>query len=932
MSLILMRRVAHPSFLLLAVLMVTALSFVGCSKPPGIASLMISAKQERESGDLKAAVIQLKNVLQRKPHHAEARFMLGSIYLQLGQAGRAENNFREALRAKYDRNRVLPLMARALFEQGKFQELLDETRSSDHGAAAQQPEVLSMRGHAQLSLGDVDEASRSFEAALKAAPDFAPALLGQVRLAIRDHDGNAALEMVDRAVASDPASVDAWLMKGDLERSLNGLDAAKAAYRKALELAPGNVAANFNMASASLAAGHVDEAKTFVDSLLKSDPRNPLGHYLQGLLRFRQKDFEGAKAEVRQVLAKLPDYLPAKALSAAITHYLGSGEQAERQLEAVLKQYPRSVYLRKLLAETLLNERKVAKALKTLDPLIKATPSDAGVLALIGNAYYQLGDGAQAQHYFEEAARRRPDTPQLRAGLGMARLAAGDTARALADLEAAVASGYDEADMLLVTSLVAVKQYAKALATLRSMEKARPDDPEILNKKGVVLVGLKEYNKARRAFEAARRIQSGYFPASMNLAALDIHDNHPEAARARYEKILEATPSNIEVMSALAKLEAAAGNSDEAVHWLERARGIQPRAFAVNYALGELFFNRGEYFKATVVLKDALAVRPGHAEALNMLGYAQLQLGLASDAVSTYTKLTTLFPKSAQGLYGLSGAQAARGYRDSAILSLLQALELKPDFPEASNALANLYIEAGKTDEALKIAHQAQRRHPQSPLGFLIAGNIRMAQGKYAQATQAYRSAFELENAGSILIKLHTALARTKGNADADKLLANWVETHPDDALVRLYYADGALKKGDYALAIRQYQQVLEQQPDKLGILHNLGWAYRQQQDMKHALQLAEKAYKIKPDSPAVLADLAELLQETGENQRAVKLLERARDRLPSSTAVRFRLVQAYLRIDDKAHARSELKRLLATQDPFPHRKEAEGMFERLNR
>src|SRR5258706_9406516 len=124
-----------------AMIAACALLVVSCKKPPTVDSLMADAKQYQKQGETNAAIIKLKNVLQEAPDNGEARYILGDIFLKTGDAKSAEKQFREALRIKYDVKQVLPLLAQSLFQQGEFKQLLDETRSSDYGEVALQPEI-----------------------------------------------------------------------------------------------------------------------------------------------------------------------------------------------------------------------------------------------------------------------------------------------------------------------------------------------------------------------------------------------------------------------------------------------------------------------------------------------------------------------------------------------------------------------------------------------------------------------------------------------------------------------------------------------------------------------------------------------------------------------------------------------------------------------
>ena len=909
-----------------------ALTIAACSKPPTIDSLMADARQYQKSGDTKSAIIQLNNVLQQNPKHAEARYLLGSIYLHAGDTLRAETQLREALIAKFDAKLALPLLAQALFEQGKFQKVLDETRFSDYGEAAAQPGIISLRGHALISLGKTEEAAQAFDEALKLKPDFAQAVLGQVRLAIQKHDTAAALQLANKAVASDPKSLDGWLMKGDLERSMNRIDAAKAAYQKALDLGPGDIAANLNMASIIMDGGKFEDARKYAETIRKTAPDSAVGHYLLGLIEFRKGNLKAADESIQQALKIAPNYLPATALSGAVAYALGSYEKAEQQLQDAITQYPNSIYLRRQLAATLLKERKPQQALDLLEPMIESGTDDTNMLALIAEAYYQKGDIAKAKRYFEIAAKKNPENPKVRTGLALARLATGETERAIADLESAVGGGDGDAEVVLISSLLSTKQFDIAYGVITRMEKARSNDPNTLNMKGTILLARKKLPDARKAFERALEIQPGYFPASMNLAALDIAEKHFQAARTRYEKILEATPSNIEAMMALAKLEAASGKQRDAINWLERAKSMQPKAFAPNFTLAQVFIEQRDYSKAISILQDALADQPQHPEALNMLGYSQLQAGQTGNAVSTYTKLAALYPRSAQALYGLGVAQSATNNQAGAIVTLQRAIDLQPDFPEAIATLVSLQIKAGQAADAMKTAGQAQQRFPKRAFGFLIEGDVEMADKKYSQAVHAYEKALQLDRSSSVVARLHQALRMTNQGVEANSLLVNWLRDHPEDIQIRLNYADAAIKEKNYPLAIDQYRHVLQKQPQNLAVSHNLMWCYQQQHDTAKALAVAEEAYKLNPEAPAAMVDLADMLLTQGDDGRAVKLLEKARDIAPAVPDTRYFLAKAYLKSGDRDRARKEFEQLLLSKEDFTGRADATELLKQLNR
>src|SRR5439155_960494 len=106
-----------------------------------------------------------------------------------------------------------------------------------------------------------------------------------------------------------------------------------------------------------------------------------------------------------------------------------------------------------------------------------------------------------------------------------------------------------QATMVLVQTELDLKHYDKALAAVQSLEKQQPDNPQVYNMKGVVYLAKGDSANGRAAFEKAVALQPNYFPAVTNLSRLDLRDNKPEAAKQRFEKVLEKDKNNYGAMA-----------------------------------------------------------------------------------------------------------------------------------------------------------------------------------------------------------------------------------------------------------------------------------------------------------------------------------------------------------------------------------------------
>lgn len=911
--------------------LLVVLLLCACRAPETLESQLAQVRQFQQKGDLNSSVVVLKNILQKNSKHAEARYLLGVAFKRNGQPRLAEQNFRAALDEKYDPPVVLLALAQTLFDQGAFEKVLEVTFSSDHGAAALQPEILSLRGHAQLSLNQPEDAAKSFEDALQRKPDFALALLGQVRISLNKGQLPTALTLVDRALAEDPSSIYAWLMKGDLTRATGNTDVALSAYQKALSLNPDGFAANSNLASLYMTTGKLDLAQNHIDTILRVAPDSAVGYYLLGLLKFRSKDYVAAELAAKKLSKIAPNYLPGAVLSGVIAFSLGSDKQAEQWLGEAFLKSPNSLQLRKLYAAALLKVNKVQDAIIILEPALKAAPNDSSLLTLYAEAKFRSNDIPAARKYFELAITQNPNDPRVRTGLGLTRIAAGDTERAISDIAAAADLGGGAADTLLITTLLSVNQYDKALEAVARLESKRPKDPLTFNLKGAALFAKGDTAGARKAFERASELQPAQFAAAMNLAKLDTRDNNPAEARKRFEKILESDKDNVSAMMGLADLAMSANDSKGAISWAERAMQAQPKSFAPLMILSKLYFENADYDKAIAAAREALRVQPDNAEALNILGYCQLRIGKNLESLNTYTVLVNRHPKLAAAHYGLSNAQTANGKVTAAQMSLQKAIELRPEFPEAIYALAALQLRLGKVAEVNKLLGDAQKRLPKSAMGFVIAGDAAMAEKRFAEATSAYESAFAMENTQAVLIKLYSALRRSGKEAVADALAMEWLQKNPEDTPVRYLVANTAISNKDFQRAAEQFQYARKKEPNNLALLHNLALVYERLND-RRALEVTETAYRIAPNNPGVLHNFGRLQIEMGDPARAIDPLEKVRLQVPSSQLVRFHLAKAYMKTGANARARAELEQLLRSQEDFAERADAVELLKQLRK
>lgn len=900
-----------------------------CGETKDAQTLISEATDYQQKGDDKAAIIQLKNALQKNPDDPQARYLLGTIYNKTGDSQSAEKELRRALNLGMSPAKVLPDLGQTLLNLGQFQQVLDETKQLSENANS--AEISTLRGSASLALGKVKEAKDLFEQALKEKPDFPDALIGSAKYSLSERDIESAMRFAEQAVTRNPENADVWLFKGDLLRAQGKIDPALAAYDQVVKLKPNSASAYLNKASIEISTGKFEAAQADIEAARKVAPGGLMVFYTQALLDFTQGKHAAALESLQQVLRAVPEHMPSVLLAGAVQAALGSMPQAEQHLKLYLDKDPGNLYARKLLASILLKNGETQRAIAMLSPALKNVQHDPQLFALAGESYMQAKDFAKATEYFEKASSIVPESAMLHTALSMSKLGQGDSARAVAELERATKLDpkSSQAGILLIMTHLRLKEFDKALIVAKTLEKEHPDNPLIQNLKGGIYLNKKEASHARASFERALSLQPTYFPAVANLAQLDLQEKKPDAAKKRFETILEKDKKNIQAMNALSTLALGQGQNKEATAWLERSYKENPDALQPAILLAAHYLRSGEKQKSLPLIKKLQGTYPSNPDVLDLLAQAQFANDDNAGALESYNKLAAMLPESALVQFRLASLHMALQNWQGASDALKKALALKPDYLDAQLAQVMLETRKENYEGAIAISRQIQKLHQKSPMGYIAEGDVLMKQKNPALAAKVYEQAFGISRSQPLLVKLHASLNQAGKGKEANSRLLHWLKEYPNDVSIRMYLAEVYLADHQNKSAIEQYQTILRQDPKYVPALNNLATTYQQEKDPL-ALEYAEKAYQLAENSPAILDTLGWILIEQGNLARGLPLLQKANSLAPEAAEIRYHLVLGLVKSGDKAKARNELEQLLATRKNFPSIDEARTLLKQM--
>ncbi|MFG6441160.1 XrtA/PEP-CTERM system TPR-repeat protein PrsT [Roseateles sp. LKC17W] len=872
--------------------------------------LVESADGYVKKGDTKAAMIQLKEALSQDPNVARARFMLGSVLLEIGEAASAVVELRKAQQLNYPQDELVAPLARALVAAGQHKVVVDEFAALSPSQAATFADLKTSIATAQASLGKAGEARAALAQALAKVPDYPKALMLQARLAGYEGRTDEALALADRVLALTPNDASAWFQKGEL-LMLGRRDSSKAqaAFQKALEIQPSHVSARAASVELLIARKEMKEAEQQLSELKKASGNRVLISYLEAQLAFAGGDLKKAAAASELALKGAPEEVSVLQLAGNVQLATGALLQAERTLSKALSIRPAQPGLRTTLAQTYLRMGEPAKALSTLQPLLVSGSAGALVHGLAGEAELLQGHLEASRAQFERAVKLNPNDTASLTKLALARQGTAGYAATKASLRKIAAEDRvaTSADLALISLLLANQELPEALKAIDSIEAKLPKNPLPHNLRAKVQVQVGDIASARASLDKALAIDPTFFPAVASHAALDLRQQNLVAAKGRFEALLKAKPKHVEALLALAKLSQAEGASPAVItDLLAQAIRGNPTEPAPRLQLIELQLGAKDIKAAQATAREAISALPDEPDLLDALGRSEAAAGEIEQALAAFNKLVTLEPKSVRPFMRLAGVQVAAGKAAAAEQSLKKALSLDATHLPAQQALVKVALAKGRADEAIAMAREVQKQRPSETTGLDLEAEIHLAKGKSAEAVDVYRKALKTRPASILAVKLHMALRGAKRDSEAAQWAEDWIKAQPRDAGFPAYLGDVALRQQQFDVAERQFRRVVELLPENSDALNNIAYAMARQ-GKSGGMAFVERALKLRPDSPGYLDTQAAVLAADKQLVRALEVQRRAVTLDGDNGILRLNLAKLLIEAGDKAAAKKEL-------------------------
>ncbi|HVJ04656.1 MAG TPA: tetratricopeptide repeat protein [Candidatus Saccharimonadales bacterium] len=534
---------------------------------PYLASAL--AELYARTGNIREAVVEAQEVIDRDPDNLDARRLLGRIYLR--SIGDLQGG------TQSDTENILHLA----IEQYEQIVRLDPTSIEDH----------LLLGRLYRLNNETGKAEAEFRTSVKLQPSSEDAVTTLALLYNEEGDTNRALEILQSVPESDRSPrIDSVLgytyeQKKDYKRAID-------AYRKAVTLDKDNLDAVRGLAQNLLNDNQTEAALEQYKSIAEADPQDAQTLLHISEIYRRDGQFEKALETLNKAQSIAPDSMEVEYNRAVIQESLGKYDEATKQLEELLarsakpsgaysasERNNRAIFLERL--GTIYRDQNNTQ--QSVDTFRKMT---------------ELGDDSVARGY-QQIIESYRDAKNWPAATAAAREA---VAKLPNDRSLQMVLAGQEADN---------GESDAAIARVKAMLKGNSsDDREVWIALAQMNSRLRRYPEAEKSLAKASELSTKQEEKDyVNFIAGSVYERQKkyDEAESYFRKVLANDPKNAAALNYLGYMLADRGTRlDEALSLIRRAVALDPQNGAYLDSLGWVHYKMGKYDQAESALRKAI--------------------------------------------------------------------------------------------------------------------------------------------------------------------------------------------------------------------------------------------------------------------------------------------------------------------------------------
>ncbi|MBA6294051.1 PEP-CTERM system TPR-repeat protein PrsT [Colwellia sp. MB3u-70] len=845
-----------------------------CSENTTSQEHVVKAKFALEKNELSTSEIELKNALKVDGENAEARFLLGQLYLSQGNSLVAVKELERAYSLSYDANKVVPLLARAYFLAESYEDISSLAEDGKYLVIDSKIKYLAFKSMGAI-LSKKLELAQEITLQIKTLSESnSYTLLANAYVNFAENNNEEALSLVSKALLADPKNIDAFLLKGHISFALNKFDIATENFKQYEKFQPQVGVTKLFIANSLLRDNKYDEAEKYADEILASIREQPLANYVKAVVMFEKKDFTLAKSHAETALNQNYNLPVLKLIAGTSAFNLNNYEVAYHHLKAIVKQVPANHYSRKMLAISQLQLGLIDDINETLIGFNATTSEEVRFLSSLSFQLAELGAVDEAKVLAKQANESAIESSaEQSVRSGILKLMTNDPS-GVEDLELAFEANpdFEGAELAIAYAALQTGDYDKALKVTKQWQEKQPDIAGSYNMLASIYIAQQNNELATQALQTSLLKEANNLFALTELAKLNFTEGNKKEAEKFAQRAVEQYPDNAKALrsyyaskpdeQALAKIEQAYQKSSDNIALsllyidalinsddLTQALVIS-NAMETNVKTSKkLWLQRISIYKKQqnelrfiTTIKEWLKANPYHIEPILMVSdyyVKQRQVGKA--------------------LQYLDKALSAH-HKESLVIKMVKV---------------QLLLDTNKLYEAKKLYQDQQFQSIKAEFKAGLEGRIAFLEKDFTKAVEKLTLFYQAYPSRKNAILLSLSYKGDNQAIQAQKVLQEYLTKNEQDDRVRMMLADSYLAT-ESDKAILAYEKIIINEPSNVIVLNNLSWLYLDKGALEKAQLHSKKAIELAPENPNVIDTRGMVLLKVGGELAARKALSKA--------------------------------------------------------
>lgn len=634
---------------------------------------------------------------------------------------------------------------------------------------------------------------------------------------------------------------------------------------------------------------------------IKIDRNFAEAHYELAQAYLNVGDFWGAYTELEKTVDLQPANFPARIQLGKLLLAGGKADEAQFQIDYVLKARPDNPDAHAMLSALALKADQRDRALQEIRRAIALAPSRPDFhqnLALILS-----GDSTQlsvAEAELKKAAALDPRSAQ--AYILLADFYSQFSRPAEAEQAARNAIAADPKNMTARKTLAKVYfQEGNDTAAEQVLRQASEDfasDPDgvqmladYYNTTGQFQRAKDEYKRLMGKLPSNMAVQEGYIRALLNT-------NDIATARSVISELLKKHGKDPNVVALNAILLIQDGKTNEAVSDLQAAVRDTPDDAFLQFWLGKAQLANGDPDGAERSFLESSRLDPNNVDTQNVLAELGVERGDSSLVASEADHMISTAPHYAVGYIWRAIMEMRDNTYDRAEADLKTAISIAPNDAAGYVQMGKLlFMEKRNTDAVASLEHALQLDPDYvEAVHLIMAYDADQKQPEKALARLQAQMKIRPQNSGyyDLLADWYINAKQPNSGADAAEKA---IQLNPEDAQAVLLYVQSEVAAGQIPSAIEAWHQWINDHPRDAMAVALVGTLEESRGNIPDAEDLYRKALQMQERQPVAANNLAYIMLERGENvDVALTLAQIARQSLPESPETADTLAWAYYR------------------------------------